>query len=71
MDPYGSAIPFLESCLKAALDKTEAFKKIVYNRRCDCEILGDYKGDKVEILLKDKFGILHKMLPYNITKGNG
>lgn len=57
--------------IKAAVDKTEAFKKIVYKRRSDCEILGDYKGDKVEILLKDKFGILHKMLPYNITKGNG
>jgi hypothetical protein len=57
--------------IKAAVDKTDAFKKIVYHRRSDCEILGDYKGDKVEILLKDKFGIFHKMLPYNITKGNG
>ncbi len=57
--------------IKAAVDKTEAFKKIVYNKRSDCEILGDYKGDKFEILLKDKLGVLHKMLPYNIAKGNG
>lgn len=57
--------------IKAALDKTEAFKKIVYSKRSDCEILGDYKGDKFEILLKDKLGVLHKMLPYNIAKGNG
>jgi hypothetical protein len=57
--------------IKSAVEKTEAFKKIVYNKRADCEIIGKYKGDKVEILLKDKYGILHKMLPYNITKGNG
>jgi len=57
--------------IKAAVDKTDAFKKIVYQNRFNCEIISEYKGDKVEILLKDKYGILHKMLPYNIIKGNG
>jgi len=57
--------------IKSAIDKTDAFKKIVYNTRTDCQIISEYKGDKVEILLKDKYDITHKMLPYNITKGNG
>lgn len=56
--------------IKAAVDKTDAFKKIVYKKRADCEIISEYKGDKVEILLKDKYGVQHKMLPYNIAKGN-
>jgi hypothetical protein len=56
--------------IKAAIDKTDAFKKIVYNKRTDLEIIGEYKGDKREVLLKDKYGIFHKMLPYNIMKGN-
>ncbi len=56
--------------IKAAIDKTDAFKKITYNIRTDCQIISEYKGDKVEILLKDKYDILHKMLPYNVTKGN-
>jgi hypothetical protein len=57
--------------IKSAIDKTEAFKKIAYHIRTDCQIISEYRGDKVEILLKDKYEILHKMLPYNITKGNG
>jgi hypothetical protein len=57
--------------IKSAINKTEAFKKMVNQKRTDCEIIGEYKGDKSEILLKDKFGIIHKMLPYNILKGNG
>jgi hypothetical protein len=46
--------------IKSAIDKTEAFKIIVYNTRTDCKIISEYKGDKVEILLKDKYDILHK-----------
>lgn len=57
--------------IKSAIDKTEALKKMVYSKRSDCEIIGEYQGDKCNVLLKDKYGILHKMLPYNILKGNG
>jgi hypothetical protein len=57
--------------IKAAVDKTEAFKRMAYQKRSDCQIIGDYKGDKAEILIKDKNGVNHKMLPYNILKGNG
>lgn len=56
--------------IKSAIDQTDAFKKMVYNKRDDCEIIDEYKGDRHKILVKDNLGIEYRMVPYNLLQLN-